>query len=70
MNENLIAQKMNSLLLLYIKDIELRWLIYKKEILTKHDRLTLSYLVTKKISIACQQDSLGSLLLNCIHRFG
>ena len=48
MNENLIAQKMNSLLLLYIKDIELRWLIYKKEILTKHDRLTLSYLVTKK----------------------
>ena len=31
MNENLIAQKMSSLLLLHIKDIEQRWLIYKKE---------------------------------------
>ena len=67
MNENLIAQKMSSLLLLYIKDIEQRWLIYKKEILTKgkgKSYLSMTdwhYLVTKKISIACQQDSLGSL---------
>ena len=38
MNENFIAQKMSSLLLLYIKDIEQRWLIYKKEILTKGKR--------------------------------
>ena len=35
MNVNLTAQKMSSLLLLYIKDIEQCWLIYKKEILTK-----------------------------------
>ena len=35
MNEKSIAQKMSSLLLLYIKDIEQRWLINKKEILTK-----------------------------------